>query len=212
MKKIFMLLMFSGLFASGLWSRNITECFKDMPAHLLPGLNTAMRLDMVDFFNSGKTARMLGVLGAEMELKILTEDYLLLQSSAVSTMQLKLLPYQNGSRILAVINTVKAPAASSDLHFYKLDWQPVDTLAKPRLSSAQFFNQDCLRQKSSGQDLSVEELCSLYFYEYNFQSGNNFLLVYSSIPDFLGEEAFAGYRECFNQRLVFEWTERGFVD
>ncbi|MFA7359076.1 MAG: hypothetical protein WCZ67_07275, partial [Bacteroidales bacterium] len=74
------------------------------------------------------------------------------------------------------------------------------------------FNQDCLRQKSSGQNLSVEELCSLYFYEYNFQSGNNFLLIYSSTPDFLGEDAFAGYRECFNQRLVFEWTERGFVD
>jgi hypothetical protein len=174
-----------------------------MPADLLPGLNTAMKLDMVDFFNSGKTARMLGLLGSEMELKILTEDYLMLQ--------LKLLPLKNGSRILAVVNTVKAPAASSDLEFYNLDWQPIDTLAKPRLSAASFLNQDCLQQKGHAQDMSVEELNSLYFYEYNFQSGNNFLLVYSSLPDFLGEEAFAGYRDCFNQRLVLEWTGKGFL-
>lgn len=211
MKKVILLLLITCFTVSGVWSRSLMECFKDMPADLLPGLNTAMKLDMVDFFNSGKAARMLGMLGSEMELKILTEDYLMLQTSEVSNVQLKLLPQKNGGRILAVVNTVKAPAACSDLAFYSLDWQPVDTLAKPRLSAAHFFDQKCLRKKSYVQDLSVEELNSLYFIEYNFQSGNNFLLVYSSLPDFLGEEAFAGYRDCFNQRLVIEWTEKGFV-
>ncbi len=210
MKKIILLLVFVALSVSVVWSRSITECFKDMPAHLLPGLNSSMRLDIVDFYTSGKTARMMGVLGEEVELKILNEDYLMLQTSAVSDVQLKLLPFKNGSQILAVINTVKAPAADSDLNFYSLDWQPIDTFEKPRLSSAYFFNQDCLLQKSAGQYLSIKELCSIYFYEYSFQSGNNFLLVYSSLPDFLGEEAFAGYRDCFNQRLVFEWTDSGF--
>jgi len=211
MRKVVLLLLITCFIVPGVWSRSVVECFKDMPADLLPGLNTAMKLDMVDFFNSGKTARMLGLLGSEMELKILTEDYLMLQTSAASNVQLKLLPLKNGSRILAVVNTVKAPAASSDLEFYNLDWQPIDTLAKPRLSAASFLNQDCLQQKGHAQDMSVEELNSLYFYEYNFQSGNNFLLVYSSLPDFLGEEAFAGYRDCFNQRLVLEWTGKGFL-
>ncbi|MDD3431753.1 MAG: DUF3256 family protein [Bacteroidales bacterium] len=211
MKNVILLLLLTCLTASGVWSRSVADCFKDMPAHLLPGLNPAMRLDLVDFFSSGKTARLLGILGAEMELKIMTEDYLMLQTSAVSNVQLKLLPLKNGNQLLAVVNTVKAPAASSDLAFYSLDWKPVDTLTKPDLAAAYFFNKDCLQQKSAGQDLSIEELCSMYFYEYNFQSGNNFLLVYSSLPDFLGEEAFAGYRDCFNQRLVLEWTEKGFV-
>jgi len=211
MKNVILLLLLTCLTVSGVWSRSVADCFKDMPAHLLPGLNPAMRLDLVDFFNSGKTARLLGLMGAEMELKIMTEDYLMLQTSAVSNVQLKLLPLKNGNQLLAVVNTVKAPTASSDLAFYSLDWQPVDTLTKPDLAAAYFFNKDCLQQKSAGQDLSIEELCSMYFYEYNFQSGNNFLLVYSSLPDFLGEEAFAGYRDCFNQRLVLEWTEKGFV-
>ena len=211
MKNVILLLLLTCLTVSGVWSRSVADCFKDMPAHLLPGLNPAMRLDLVDFFNSGKTARLLGLMGAEMELKIMTEDYLMLQTSAVSNVQLKLLPLKHGNQLLAVVNTVKAPTASSDLAFYSLDWQPVDTLTKPDLAAAYFFNKDCLQQKSAGQDLSIEELCSMYFYEYNFQSGNNFLLVYSSLPDFLGEEAFAGYRDCFNQRLVLEWTEKGFV-
>ncbi|MDD2560047.1 MAG: DUF3256 family protein [Bacteroidales bacterium] len=211
MKNVILLLLLTCLTVSGVWSRSVADCFKDMPAHLLPGLNPAMRLDLVDFFNSGKTARLLGLMGAEMELKIMTEDYLMLQTSAVSNVQLKLLPLKNGNQLLAVVNTVKAPTASSDLAFYSLDWQPVDTLTKPDLAAAYFFNKDCLQQKSAGQDLSIEELCSMYFYEYNFQSGNNFLLVYSSLPDFLGEEAFAGYRDCFNQRLVLEWTGADFV-
>lgn len=211
MKNVILLLLLTCLTVSGVWSRSVADCFKDMPAHLLPGLNPAMRLDLVDFFNSGKTARLLGLMGAEMELKIMTEDYLMLQTSAVSNVQLKLLPLKNGNQLLAVVNTVKAPAASSDLAFYSLDWKPVDTLTKPDLAAAYFFNKDCLQQKSAGQDLSIEELCSMYFYEYNFQSGNNFLLVYSSLPDFLGEEAFAGYRDCFNQRLVLEWTGADFV-
>lgn len=211
MKKNLLLFCFFALSLSGLWGRSVADCFKEMPLRLLPSLNQAMRLDLIDFFESGKPLPMLGVLGEELELKIMTDDYLFLQTSTQSDVQLKLLPDTTGNSILAVVHTVHAPAAGSALSFYTLDWQAIARLQAPRLSSSYFLNTDCLRQKSGKQDLSIAELSSLFFYEFKFQAGNDFLQVYTSIPDFLGEKALGAYRDCLNQRVVFQWTGSGFV-
>ncbi|MEG1545579.1 MAG: DUF3256 family protein, partial [Tannerellaceae bacterium] len=58
-------------------------------------------------------------------LKKLTSNYLLLQSTERSTIELKLLPLVNNTFIICMVSTVDGPVSDSRVLFYTTDWKPL---------------------------------------------------------------------------------------
>ncbi|OAV76010.1 hypothetical protein Barb7_00335 [Bacteroidales bacterium Barb7] len=125
MKRIPLILLLCALFSVGS-AQDMTALFTTMPDHLAPQLETAWRKDLADLYLSGKEARLQNTMNGFSTLHKLTPDYLLLQTTERSTIELKLLPLVNNTHILCLITTVNAPIPDSRVSFFSTDWEPLD--------------------------------------------------------------------------------------
>ncbi len=94
-----------------------------MPDTLIPLLSKAQRLDCCDFMKSKMRAVVTNNLGGKSELTALTADFALWQLTPSSRLVVKRLPVKEGGGcVLAVVHTVTAGFAMSDIAFYTADW------------------------------------------------------------------------------------------
>ncbi len=105
----------------------IDTLFAKMPDRLLPVLDWDNRLDCLDLYNSKMRAEVTNVFGERSRLVAKTEDYLRVDLSASSRMELKVLPH-GADTIVGLIHTVLTPAADSRIDFFTPDWKPLDSV------------------------------------------------------------------------------------
>ena len=73
-------------------AQDMKSVFIAMPDSVTPLLSKINREDCVDFLDSNMKARVKNRFDGDAELQTLTEDYLMMQVSEVSTLEMKLLP------------------------------------------------------------------------------------------------------------------------
>lgn len=140
--------------------QRMAHLFKAMPDSLMPLLSTNNRRDMVDFLQNNMQARVRDNFGNYAELKALNDTYLRLESTAKSSTEMKLLQTTDSTDIVALIRTVKAPAADSQVAFYNTQWQRLRWLELPTPSIASFWDEapDSLANAARYAQLSLADL------------------------------------------------------
>ncbi len=159
MKAIFLLLLFFTTLVNG---QTVGDLFKAMPSELLPGLSEGNRTMLL--VNTGQTS-VPYTLG-EVKKRLHSDDHLLLQTSDVGTIELKLLPVAHlpitkgpmsqglatpdsetpnltsqDSIIICVIRTVCAQACDSRIDFYSTGWEKLDgSTLLPPINGEIFFD------------------------------------------------------------------------
>lgn len=121
--------IFSFLFCftmMGGYSQDMAALFTNIPDQYLPQLETEWRKDLVDLYMNGKEARLQNTMAGYSTLKKLTSDYLFLEKTERSTMEIKLLPLVNNTHIICIVSTVCAPVPDSKVEFFTTDWKPLD--------------------------------------------------------------------------------------
>lgn len=120
--RVFLLSLFSFLFAGLSYSQNIDSVILDMPENIIPALSVDNRtMLLVD-----STARVIPTVFGEVEELTYRDDYLKVKTSDVGTAQIKTLDTKNDTYIVCVIKTVCAPACDSDIKFYDSEWEEID--------------------------------------------------------------------------------------
>lgn len=120
--RVFLLSLFSFLFAGLSYSQNIDSVILDMPENIIPALSVDNRtMLLVD-----STARVIPTVFGEVEKLTYRDDYLKVKTSDVGTIQIKTLDTKNDTYIVCVIKTVCAPACDSDIKFYDSEWEEID--------------------------------------------------------------------------------------
>ena len=119
---VFLISVFS-IFAFS--AQDMATFFIQIPDQYLPHLEDAWRKDLVDLYKSGKPAVLDNMMARRSTLLKLTSDYLLLQSTERSTLEIRFLPLINNTFIACVITTVFAPVADSRVAFFTTEWQPL---------------------------------------------------------------------------------------
>lgn len=107
-------------------AQNMKSIFVNMPDSIEPLLTKVNKEDCVDFLDSGMKAVVKNRFDRSAELKVLTSDYLQMQLSDVSTLELKLLPLKDSVRIICMVKTVCASACDSDVRFFDTKWNELD--------------------------------------------------------------------------------------
>lgn len=113
------------VFVSGVKAQEMDALFVSMPNQYIPQLDDAWRKDLIDLYNSGKEAKLKNTMTGFSTLKKLTPDYLLLQATERSTVEMKLLPLVNNTFIICMVTTVSGPAPDSRVQFFTTDWKPL---------------------------------------------------------------------------------------
>lgn len=108
-------------------AQGIDAVFAAMPDSYVPQLESAWRKDLIDLYRSGKEAKLKNTMEGFSTLQKLTDDYLLLQVTERSTVEMKLLPLINETHVVCMITTVDGIVPDSRVAFFSTEWKPLDS-------------------------------------------------------------------------------------
>ena len=121
-------------------AQNMRSVFIAMPDSITPLLTKVNKEDCVDFLDSQMKAAVKNRFDGTAEMKVLTEDYTLVQTSEIGTLEMKLLPVNDSTKVVCIVKTVCASACDSDVRFYASDWsKELDAASFLQRPSADFF-------------------------------------------------------------------------
>lgn len=104
-------------------AQDMKTMFINMPDSLSPLFTKVNRADFADFLESNMKAQVKNKFDKKSEMKILTKDYLLLETTPQSTLEMKLLPLNDSLKVLCMVKTVCAPACDSQVRFFDTVWR-----------------------------------------------------------------------------------------
>lgn len=104
------------------------EAFVRLPVDVLDLLDRSTRLDMLDYADADSVWNATNTLGGISRLTDLAPDYLRVEVTRVSTLELKVLPVARG-RIVMTLYTVGDPdnAPDTEMRFFDGEMKPLDT-------------------------------------------------------------------------------------
>jgi hypothetical protein len=186
-------------FSSFASAQTVAELFISMPDEMLVQLESPWRKDLIDLYKASKPATLENTLHGKSTLKMMTDDYLLLQTTERSTLEMRRLPLINNTFVICVVTTVYAPAADSKVCFYTTAWQPLtsDELLKP-VEPAWFLMDVASPDAATSLDIQLVK--------YSLSADNNNITAEYTTPDYLDEETKAKVKPLLKGiPRVFEW-------
>ena len=103
-------------------ARTISDFFASEPGNIFPLLTRTGRLDMVDYYNSGKTVAIANNLEGESSLLQLDSAYLKVQTSKNRIVEMRMRTAGKDT-VITVIETVMTPVPDSHLTQWNVHWQ-----------------------------------------------------------------------------------------
>ena len=203
MRTIILLLSFFIMMPVG--AQRVASFFIIMPDELLPQIETNRRKDMIDLFQHSQKGGVTNSLGGKSDVTALSDDYIAIGLSSASTMQIKLLPLKESDEtIIAVVNTVCAPACDSRIDFYDTNWK---LLNKEELihipTDADFLSEE---KKSDNEALDAIKRVDISLMRYDFCEGNTDLQITYTIDEYLPEEMYKQIKPFLrDSSLVYLW-------
>ena len=191
-------------------AQNMKTVFVAMPDSVTPLLTKVNREDCIDFLDSNMKAVVKNRFGNVAEMKVLTDDYVLMQTSEVGTLEMKLLPLADSTKVICMVKTVNVPVADSSVRFYTSDWsQQLDVKEFLQLPSmdAFFLPDDSLKDEA----ILTRKKADMHLMKAQLSKEDTSLTFTYTTPDYLNEED----REKLlphlrKEPIVLRWSEGKF--
>ena len=191
-------------------AQDMKTVFVAMPDSVTPLLTKVNREDCIDFLDSNMKAVVKNRFGNVAEMKVLTDDYVLMQTSEVGMLEMKLLPLADSTKVICMVKTVNVPVADSSVRFYTSDWsQQLDVKEFLQLPSmdAFFLPNDSLKDEA----ILTRKKADMHLMKAQLSKEDTSLTFTYTTPDYLNEED----REKLlphlrKEPIVFRWSEGKF--
>lgn len=191
-------------------AQDMKTVFVAMPDSVTPLLTKVNREDCIDFLDSNMKAVVKNRFGNVAEMKVLTDDYVLMQTSEVGTLEMKLLPLADSTKVICMVKTVNVPVADSSVRFYTSDWsQQLDVKEFLQLPSmdAFFLPNDSLKDEV----ILTRKKADMHLMKAQLSKEDTSLTFTYTTPDYLNEED----REKLlphlrKEPIVLRWSEGKF--
>lgn len=190
-------------------AQNATEIFCSLPKHILELIPTRLRRDMTDYYlQADSIHKVTNNLGGTSHLIDLTDDYLKVQVTDVSTMEIKMLPFKE-QQIAAVVYTVCGEAADSKISF-------IDEYAQ-ELKSEKFFKAPQLKdffsipRGSLTTMKEIEQMVGFCTIEYRLNASDNSLHAYLTIDKHINQDDYNIIKLFMLDSLVYDWNGKKYI-
>ena len=169
------------------WAQNMKSVFVSMPDSIAPLFTKVNKEDCIDFLDSGMKAVVTNRFGKKSEMKVLSDDYVLVQSTGSSTLEMKLLPLNDSIKVVCMVKTVCASACDSEIHFYTSDWNKelavADFLVMPDIDM--FF----LSSDSASDDYDlIRKKVDMHLVKVSLSQDDASLTFIYTTPDYLNKD------------------------
>ena len=204
MKKLFLILtMMLCLSGHDLCAQGMRQLFLDAPDDVFPLLTRNNRADCIDYIDAGMEAPVVNLLGGACRLRVLAEDFMSIEPSTVSSVQVKMLQ-AGGDTLLCVVNSVKAEAVGSRISFYTTGWEKVPAKG--------LFEAPAIKDFFASADSAAlyADRCDIYLVGLKLSQTGNTLTAEYTMPDYMNESDSALIRPLL-RRIVYCWNGKRFV-
>lgn len=107
-------------------AKSMKDLWLSMPDSLANSLNKNLRTELLDLQDMGVKSEVTNLLGSDVVLDTMTTDFAQVRLSKAATMQIKLLPLQQGKdSLICMVKTYSGPEKESEVLFYNQQWQPL---------------------------------------------------------------------------------------
>ena len=185
--RIVLLIVVSILCGMSTSAQNMKSVFIAMPDSITPLLTKVSKEDCVDFLDSNMKAEVKNRFDGTAEMKVLTEDYTLVQTSEVGTLEMKLLPVNDSTKVVCMVKTVCASACDSDVRFYASDWskelEAASFLQRPS-ADVFFLPNDTLSEEGT----LIRKKADMHLMKASLSKDEPTLTFIYTTPDYLNQE------------------------
>ncbi|NCB85212.1 MAG: DUF3256 family protein [Bacteroidia bacterium] len=200
----FSLLVFNINF--GVQAQDIIKYFTDMPAYLLPSLESSHKLELIENYQKTGKDTLENLFGGKVTLLDLdtVADYISIRTTSVSRFEMMLFQREDKSSFIAVINTVCAPVCSSYIHFYDTEWKEI------RMEFSKFDNRQWLKSTDETIDgVKLQDMIKGIFLEFNFNPHEKSVEVRNNSVQMLGKTEQGQIRPFFMEDKIIsvKWKE-----
>jgi hypothetical protein len=193
-------------------AQDMAAFFTGMPDEHIPQLEDAWRKDLVDLYRAGKPATLENTMKGHSTLLKLTDDYMLLQTTERSTLEVKFLPLVNQTYVVCAVTTVCAPVADSRIAFYTTDWKPLDVSALWSPPAGEWY----IRRDANRQDEAFPEAVSyldMHLIHYRLSADSQTLTAEYVTPQYLSAEERAKVEPFLTDApKVYQWRTGRFEE
>lgn len=194
----------------GIKAQEMDAVFVAMPDQYIPQLENAWRKDLVDLHHSGKEARLKNTMNGFSSLQKLSSDYLLLQVTDRSTIEMKLLPLVNNTNVVCVVTTVYGPVPDSQIQFFTTAWEPLELSDLFTPVTADWF----IKEEVDRNSISFIENASrldMDLLKYSLSSDHLTLTAEYTTPQYLGKQDRAKVEPYLKETpKVYTWEKSHF--
>ena len=196
--------------AISVFAQDMKSVFVAMPDSIAPLLTQTNKEDCIDFLDSNMKAEVTNRLGGKTEMKVLTEDYVFMQMTPNSTLEMKLLPVNDSTKVVCMVKTVCASACNSDIKFYASDWskelEAKDFLLKPS-ADAFFLPNDTLPEEG----VLIRKKADMHLMKASLSKDDASLSFIYTTPDYLNKEDREKLLPYLRKEpIVFRWQDGKF--
>ena len=210
MKKI--VLLFLIIFPAIAHTQDMKEVFVNMPDSLCPLLTKNNRADFADFLDSKMKAEVKNKFDNTSEMKVLTKDYTLVETSLASTLQMKLLPVNDSTKVICMIRTVNGPASDSEIRFYSTTWKEIpleNYLTEPSIDSF-FIVSDTVNTEKL---FSARSVADMNLIKATLASDAQTLSFDYATVDYMDKDAAKEIRSYIKKTpLIYKWENGKFIE
>lgn len=130
-------------------AQELQSIFLSMPENLILGLEATERDKLTANTNDTTQISVIRSKGANIKRLAISPDFISLQTSEAGTIQIKLLPLINESKIICVVRTVCGKICDSQLQFYTTKWIPIEQNLFPKIDKDWFIKVDADRNSEN---------------------------------------------------------------
>ena len=186
---------------------NAVRAFRQMPSATLDLLTPSMRLDLVDYYRADSIYRVQNALeGLSYLHRPLTDSYLKVQITPVTTLTIRILPAKRGRPIAATVYTIgdSLQSADSDLRFYD---ERMTELKRskfiPDTRVEDFFNFGKMKREERKQLLDLVPFPTV---EFTLSPDSTDLTATLTAEGFLSKEAYDRLKPYLIPTRTYRWN------
>lgn len=187
------------------------KVFENLQAPPLEALKKTTRLDMLDYWDADSIYEVKNVLDGVSSLAAVSPDYLRVNVTPVSTLEIKLLPLSKEGNVVMTLYTVggKGTARDTSLAFYDASLRPLD--------SSRFFTAPALKRffnvpKGTGVTMKeIEDAIPFVTVVYKAAPNTDDLQARLTVSDYLSVEANELITPYLQKNVTLSWKgNKGF--
>ena len=164
--------------------------------------------ELIDLMHAGQKAEIVTKLGGKAEMTLLQDSLLSIDLSKRSKMEIRWYDTTGNDTIIALVNTVYAPAGDSRIRFFDTAWKELPASERIRqIRREEFFQFPDSLTKAKKEDLLRP--VDIFLVEYNFATDGS-LCARQSWANYLDKESSDRIEPYLQDSIVLHWNGKRF--